>query len=121
MVTKNNANASRGDVWLVDLTEPPRGHETGGKKRPALVMSVDKFNHGPAGLVIVIPISTVPKGIPTHVEINPPEGGVNHRSFIKCEEPKSVSVDRLEKRFGQVKSNTIEKVEENLKILLDLF
>jgi mRNA interferase MazF len=121
MVPKNNAQASRGEVWFIDLMDPPKGHETGGRNGPALVVSVDKFNHGPAGLVIVIPLSTVPKGIPTHVEINPPEGGLDRRSFIKCEEVKSISVVRLLRRFGSVKPATIEKVEGNLKILLDLF
>lgn len=65
---------SRGDVWLVTL-DPTRGHEQAGR-RPGLVLSVDLFNHGPAGLVVMLPISTVAKGIPFHFEVNPPEGGL---------------------------------------------
>lgn len=121
MVTKNNAQAFRGDVWLIDLSDPPKGHEQAGN-RPALIVSVDKFNHGPAGLVIAIPISKVAKGIPTHVEINPPEGGVTKRSFIKCEAIRSISsTARLIKQMGRVTPITLERVEGHLKILLDLY
>lgn len=63
---------SRGEIWLVDLN-PTRGHELAGI-RPALVVSVDLFNHGPAGLVVVLPLTTRLKGIPFHVEVAPPKG-----------------------------------------------
>jgi len=43
---------ARGEIWLVDLN-PTRGHEQAGK-RPALVVSVDLFNFGPAELVVEI-------------------------------------------------------------------
>src|SRR5438128_11466126 len=46
----------RGEVWLIDLN-PVRGHEQAGR-RPALVVSDDLFNQGPAGLVIVLPITS---------------------------------------------------------------
>ncbi len=46
--------ADRGDIWLVDL-DPIRGHEQSGT-RPALVISVDALNYGPAGLLVVLPI-----------------------------------------------------------------
>lgn len=120
MGNPNSPQASRGDIWQIDLSEPPKGHEQAGN-RPALIVSVDKFNHGPAALVIAVPISKVPKGIPTHVEINPPEGGVTLRCFIKCETIRSISTERLIKRMGIVKPATLEKVEERLRILLDLF
>ncbi|MGI6209653.1 MAG: type II toxin-antitoxin system PemK/MazF family toxin [Anaerolineae bacterium] len=71
---------SRGDIWLVDLGPTP-GHEQAGR-RPALVVSTDAFNQGPAGLVVVLPITTTERGIPLHVPVNPPEGGVRgHPSY----------------------------------------
>jgi hypothetical protein len=36
----------RGEIWRVNLN-PSRGHEQAGI-RPALIVSVDMFNHGPA-------------------------------------------------------------------------
>ena len=88
--------------------------------RPALVVSVDKFNHGPADLVVVMPISKAAKGIPLHVEIDPPEGGVTMRSFIKCEAIRSIAKVRLVRLMGRVSDKTIESVEDHVKILLDL-
>ena len=110
---------SRGEVWTVNLN-PVRGHEQAGY-RPCLVISVDIFNHGPAGLVVIIPITTKEKGIPFHVAISPPEGGVSKKSFIKCEDIRSVSTERLSKCLGTVSLETLKAVEERLKILLDLY
>ena len=47
---------------MVDL-RPTRGREQDGT-RPALVLLVDKFNHGPADLVIVVPITKTQGSIP---------------------------------------------------------
>ncbi len=109
---------SRGDIWLVNLN-PTRGHEQAGI-RPALVVSVDLFNQGAAELVVVAPITTTARGIPLHVEVASPEGGVRQRSYIKCEDVRAISRGRLMERWGTVSSDTMAEVEERLKILLDL-
>jgi mRNA interferase MazF len=110
--------ASRGEVWLVDLN-PTRGDEQAGT-RPALVVSTDEFNQGPAGLVIVVPMTTTERGIPLHVSVDPPEGGVDRRSFIKCEDVRSISEQRLVRHFGVVSPNTLSLVADRLRIVLDL-
>jgi mRNA interferase MazF len=109
---------TRGEVWLVNLN-PTRGHEQAGK-RPGLIMSVDLFNSGPAELVVIAPITTKEKGIPFHVEIQPPEGGLRKKSFIKCEDIRSVAKERLSQRLGTVSYMTLSEVEDRLRILLGL-
>lgn len=109
---------SRGDIWLVDLN-PVCGHEQAGK-RPALVLSVDLFNSGPAGLIIVLPITTREKGIPFHVEVYPPEGGLKENSFVKCEDIRSISKDRLLSHLGIVSSLTMAAIEDRIRILLGI-
>lgn len=111
-------NASRGDVWYVNL-DPVQGHEQGGR-RPALVISDDKLNHGPAGLVVVIPITTTDKRIPSHFRVEPPEGGLTSTSFIKCEDIRSISTARLANRAGRVSQATMTQVEELVLILLGM-
>ena len=106
---------SRGEIWLVDLN-PVRGHEQAGR-RPGLVISVDTFNHGPAGLVVILPMTTRAKGIPFHVEVPSREGG---RSFIKCEDVRSIAKERLVERLGRVSQATLTEVEDRLRILLGL-
>ena len=110
--------ASRGEIWLVNLS-PTRGREQAGT-RPALIVSVDLFNHGAAELVVVIPVTSKAKGIPLHVEVNPPEGGLSLKSFVKCEDVRSISTARLIKKLGKVSPQTVNCVEDRLKILLGL-
>ena len=112
------SEASRGDIWLVNLN-PTAWREQAGT-RPALVVSVNIFNHGAAELVVVIPITSKPKGIPLHVEINPPEGGLSMTSYAKCEDVRSISTSRLMRRLGNVTPSTIDAVEDRLRVLLGL-
>lgn len=109
---------ARGEIWLADLN-PVRGHEQAGK-RPCLIISVDLFNQGASGLVVALPITSKAKGIPFHVEINPPEGGVRTKSFIKCEDVRSISVERLTQRWGAISAETLMEVEDKLRILMGL-
>ena len=108
------AEPCRGDIWTVDL-DPTRGREQAGR-RPALIVSVDLFNHGPADLVVVLPLTSKDKGIPLHVRVAPPEGGVEEPSFVKCEDVRSISKQRLAKRWGRVSSQTMLEIEERLGI-----
>ena len=109
---------SRGEVWLVDLN-PTKGHEQAGI-RPGLVVSNDIFNHGPAGLVVLLPLTTRDRGISLHIGVDPPEAGLRERSFVKCEDVRSVAKERLVSRWGTVSSTTVDEVEDRMRILLDL-
>jgi len=112
------ANCYRGEIWFVDL-DPTRGREQAGR-RPCLIVSDDRFNRSPADLIIAIPITSKDKRIPSHVEINPPEGGLQLRSFIKCEDIRSISTHRLVKVMGSVTVATLDKVGQRLRLLLNL-
>jgi mRNA interferase MazF len=109
---------SRGDVWTVSL-DPAKGREHQGR-RPALVLSVDPFNHGPADLIVVVPITSKAKGIPFHVRVTPPEGGLKQESYIKCEDVRSISKERLLQQLGAVTPQTMKHVEDRVRILLGL-
>ena len=109
---------ARGEIWGVDLS-PALGHEQGGH-RPALVVSVDAFNAGPAELVVVLPLTSKAEGVPFHVEIQPPEGGVKQVSYVKCEDVRSISRERLRERCGTVSDKTLLQIKDCLRILLNL-
>jgi len=109
---------ARGEIWTVDLS-PTLGREQRGT-RPALVISVDVFNAGPAELAVVLPLTSKEKEIPFHVEILPPEGGVSQPNYIKCEDIRSISKERLRDRWGAINVETLRLVEDRLRILLDL-
>ena len=108
----------RGEVWLVNL-DPVVGHEQG-RTRPAVIVSTDLFNQGPAGLVFLLPITSTERGIPFHIEVNPPEGGVRERSFVLCDQLRAASKERLIRPWGVLSPRTMAQVEDTLRILLDL-
>lgn len=81
--------ARRGEVWLVDFGTPV-GHEQG-HRRPAVVVSDDRLNRSRAELVIVIPTTTTRRGLPSHVEFEPDDGGLRETSYARVEDVKSVS------------------------------
>ena len=62
---------ARGEVWLADL-DPTRDHEQAGR-RPVLVISEDLFNQGPAGLCIVLPMTSTLRPIRTRARAPAPE------------------------------------------------
>jgi mRNA interferase MazF len=110
--------ATRGEIWTVDFS-PTVGHEQAGR-RPALVISVDELNQSPAELVIVSPLTTRVKGIRSHVQVRKGEGGVKKASYIKCEDVRSVSTQRLGRRLGIVSNQTMDAVEDVVRILIGL-
>lgn len=108
----------RGEVWILNY-DPTRGHEQAGT-RPALILSANTFNAGPADLVIVLPITSRSKGVRSHVAVQPPEGGLSVESFIKSEDVRSVAKERLNRRLGDITARTMAEVEDKLRILLNL-
>ena len=109
---------SRGDVWDLSF-DPTIGHEQAGA-RPALIVSVDIFNEGPAGLVVAIPLTRTQRKVRWHVPVLAPEGGLASESFIQCENVWSVSKQRLKRRRGRVSEGTMQQVEDRLRILMGL-
>ena len=108
---------SRGEVWHTDL-EPVEGHEQG-MARPCVVLSADIYNHGPSQMVCIAPITRTKRPIPLHVPIDPPEGGVTSPGVILCDQIRTVSVTRLG-RWGDLDNETMDEVEDRVKIFLDL-
>ena len=109
---------SRGEVWDLNF-DPTIGHEQAGA-RPALILSVDRFNEGPAELVVAAPITRTDRKVRWHVSVKPPQGGLVAESFIQCENLRSVSKRRLKRLRGRVSEGTLQQVEDRLRILLGL-
>ena len=109
----------RGEVWLADLG-PTRARERSGE-RPVLIVSADPINQSAAGIVVAVPFTTRRRGIPTHVEVRPPGGGLREVSFAMCEQVRSLATERLGARpFGSVPAAVLNSVENRLRLLLSL-
>ena len=111
-------NPRRGEVWLIDFGDPV-GREQAGR-RPAIVVSADALNESRAGVVIVIPVTTSRRGLPSHIEIEPGMSGLDEMSYAKCEDVKSISEERLIARLGSISEEALFSVARILGLLLDL-
>lgn len=108
----------RGDVWQVQLSPTPGREQTG--SRPAMIVSVDKFNKGLADLVIAIPITRTNRGIPSHIKVDAAESGLESESYIMVEQIRSISKARLLNYRGTLEGSTVESVEQILRVLMRL-
>ena len=110
--------ARRGEIWLVDFGEPIGTEQSG--RRPAFVVSDDELNDGPSGLVIVIPITSTHRGLPSHIELDRADTGLDEICYAKCEDIKSVSEQRLITRLGVAPPPAVFAIERILRFLLAL-
>lgn len=108
----------RSEIWLVDFGEPVGREQSG--RRPAVVVSADSLNESRAGVVVVVPITTTYRGLPSHVEIDRASSGLDEVSYAKCEDVKSVSERRLIARLGAVGAEVMFEASRALRFLLDL-
>ncbi len=81
----------RGRLYWVRIPAEPAN-----KRRPALVVSVDARNRL-ASDVMVVPVSTVVRGAPTHVRLRRRQGGLSRRSVLKCEQLTTLPRNALER------------------------
>ena len=109
----------RGDIVRVRL-DPVEGSEQAGE-RPALVVSPDVINeHGPLVLIAAITSKKTDKLYPFEVLVEPPEGGLTHRSKVMLMHLRSVDKRRLTRSYGSVSDSTMLKIEEALKVATGL-
>jgi mRNA interferase MazF len=85
-----------------------------------VVVSSDSFNRGAAGLVMLLPLTRTNRGIPFHVEVRPPEGGLRSTSYVLCDQIRTVAKERLGARRGEINETTMRRIAERLRVLLDL-
>ena len=108
----------RGEIWLVDFGEPVGREQSG--RRPAVVVSADALNESPAGVIFVVPCTTTHRDLPSHIEIDPADSGLDAANYAKCEDLKSVSERRMIARLGQVGPQVAFEIDRVLRFLLEL-
>lgn len=109
----------RGDILYADLS-PVIGSEQGGV-RPVLVVQNDIGNkYSPTVIVSAITSQINKAKLPTHVEINGTEYGLNKDSVILLEQIRTIDKKRLREKIGHFDQEMMEKVNEALQISLGL-
>jgi len=101
------ARILRGDIFWANLN-PTRGHEQGGQ-RPVLILSHEVFNDR-SGTVIAVAITSHPQqaGFPLSLELE--ESGLPKRSWVKISQVRTLAVERLGAKAGQVSVEQLEHV-----------
>ncbi len=98
----------QGEVWDIDF-DPIRGHEQG-ERRPALVISHNRFNQNISALCLVIPFTSRQRRTTVEFHMMPPEGGLNSPSALLTNQVRSVSRERFLRKRGDVDGATLESI-----------
>lgn len=109
----------RGEVYLTDF-DPTLGAEIQ-KTRPALILQNDLANrHSPITIVAAITSQRRDPLRPTNVAIKAPQAGLSVDSFVLLNQIRSIDKQRLGRRLGNLKPETMDQVDWALEISLGL-
>jgi len=113
----------RGEIVIVRL-DPARGSETG-KTRPAVVVSNDAANATATrlgrGVITVVPVtSSVARVYPFQVLLPARQTGLPHDAKAQAEQVRSVAVERVGQRVGQLPPALAAELDQALRIHLSL-
>jgi mRNA interferase MazF len=113
----------RGEIRLVNL-DPVVGAEAN-KRRPAVIVSNDGANATAArlgrGVITVVPVtSKVDRVYPFQVRLSAKATGLRHDSKAQAEQVRSVAVQRVGPRVGRVPAETMDHLDEALRLHLAL-
>jgi mRNA interferase MazF len=108
------------EIWVADLS--PRMGTESGKTRPVLVVQTNLLNQIPHPSTIVCPITTNVRSDAEilRVHLKKGQGGVTSNSDIMLDQLRAIDNARLTLKIGELPAGLIEKVKENLAIVLDL-
>ena len=113
----------RGEIVTVRF-DPARGSEAG-KTRPAVVVSNDAANATATrlgrGVITVVPVtSSIARVYPFQVLLPARQTGLPHDSKAQAEQVRSVAVERVGKRIGQLPPALSAELDQALRIHLSL-
>lgn len=109
----------RGDIYYADLS-PVVGSEQGGI-RPVLIIQNDTGNrHSPTVICAAITSKMNKAKLPTHVEIDASKYQIVKNSVVLLEQIRTIDKLRLKELVCHVDQKLMKKVDEALKISLEL-
>ena len=107
----------RGELYYADLS-PVVGSEQGGV-RPILIVQNDTGNKYSPTIIAAAVTSKLNKAkLPTHIELNAHEYGLNKDSVILLEQIRTLDKRRLKERIGELPTPMMKRVNTALLISL---
>ena len=109
----------RGDIFYADLN-PTKGSEQAGR-RPVIVIQNNVGNEM-SPTVIIAPLTTkkFSKEYPTNVHIKKGTANLKEDSVVLLSQIRTIDKNRLERKIGSLSGEILAKVDEAIKISLDL-
>ena len=111
-------DVARGDVVYADFN-PIKGHEQAGH-RPALVIAGADYLTSIPNIVVVLPVTSISRGLPHHVELRGPDLQLQVPSLAMTEQPRTLDRSRLGRTLGKVDERTMREIDSWLRDFLDL-
>ncbi len=110
------ARLVRGSVCWAELG-PVRGREQAGR-RPVVILSQDVFNEK-SGTVIAMALTSQEQkaGYPLTLELLSPLLG--RRAWVKISQIRTLSVDRIGRKIGQIDAAQLDQLVDGLKEIID--
>ena len=108
------------EIWIADLN-PQIGTEPG-KTRPVLVVQTNLLNKIPHPSTIICPITTNVENDAELLRVHLKKGmaNLNEDCDIMIDQMRAIDNKRLAKRLGVLPSELIDRVRENIMIIIDL-
>jgi mRNA interferase MazF len=120
MANHKQPSPQRGEIWFVKLpTDPPEKNE-----RPVVIVSIDARNtHERATTVLVVPLSTAPARLPTHIPLAPGETGLSEPSTIQAENittVRKISLHPPTRKLRRLSEGVIEKIARGVQMAMGI-
>lgn len=69
---------------------------------------------------MVVPVTSAVYGLRSHVEVEPGTSGLEHTSYARCDQLRTISTDRLRSRWGVIAPDQMRSIDQALRFVLDL-
>lgn len=105
------------EIWTADLN-PANGTEPG-KVRPVVIVQTDLLNDDhPSTLICPITTNVIEEAEILRVHLRKDQ--LNHKSDVLVDQVRAIDNKRFLKRVSKLNAQQVEKLKENLKIVMDL-
>lgn len=110
----------RGELWWVDFGDPIGSAP--GYRRPAAVVSSDRFNRSRLATVIVAAVTSNLRlaAAPGNVTLGQKSTGLPHKSVVNVSQLLSIDRSLMEERIGTLNTVHLRALDHGLRLVLGL-
>lgn len=110
----------RGEIWWVDFGDPTGSAP--GYRRPAAVVSSDRFNRSRLATVIVAAVTSNLRlaEAPGNVRLEAQASGLPKESVVNVTQLLSIDRRLLDERIGTLKAGHLRALDDGLRLVLGL-